>query len=121
MNYTERVENFQINDPIFIDDLYSDDIEAKSDRPLEFDVVKWSKLDKPREMLSFDFATKSFKPQMVEECCYVVAVLQWDESEEAFELHSIGMRFVEEKPSADVMQMILDFCDKKSKELTGEE
>lgn len=121
MKYTERVENYQICDPTFIDDIYSDDFEVKTDRPLQFDVVKWYKLDKPREMLCFDHATKTFKPQMVEECCYVVATLQWDEFNDDFELHSIGMRFVEEKPSADVMQMILDFCDKKFKELTEEE
>ena len=121
MNYTERVENYQICDPTYLEDLHSNDFEAKSDRALEFDVVKWYKLDKPTEMLSFNRATKTFKPEMIEECCYVVATLQWDESEDDFELHSIGMRFVEEKPSADVMQMILDFCNKKSKELTGEE
>lgn len=55
------------------------------------------------------------------EYCYSVGFLEWDDHEPCFRFRSVGLRFFEEYPPKDVIDMILDFCEKKEKEILQQE
>lgn len=91
--YTERVNGVQIRDVIWVRD--------PGKIPPKFDVVKWSTDESGREY------------------CYSIAQLEWDPHEPCFDFRSIGLRWLEDPASSDkeVIKMILDFCERVSKEL----
>lgn len=86
--YTPIVEGFQIRDITYLSD---DKNYEKNFYPTEFDIVKWNK----------DNSVKS---------CYSVGYLKWNPREPCFEFQSIGLRWIEAKPSEKVCDMILLFC-----------
>ena len=47
MNYTDRIDGYQIRDVTYID-------MPPKNVPIEYDIVKWAKLDKPYEAFSLD-------------------------------------------------------------------
>ena len=102
MDYTERVEGFQIRDVTYLG-------RPPKNAPITYDIVKWNKYDKPQRARVIQNGVDCGELD-VTEYCYSVAFLEWDAHEKWFELKSVGMRFVEAKPSEAVMDMILDFC-----------
>ena len=86
--YTPIVEGFQIRDITYLSD---DKNYEKNSYPTEFDIVKWNN----------DNSVKS---------CYSVGYLKWNPREPCFEFQSIGLRWIEAKPSEKVCDMILFFC-----------
>lgn len=114
MFYTERINGFQIADPTYIG-------LPPKDTPPTFDVIKWFKTD-PHEVCSVvrdkDGRWKTEKT-IKSEFCYVVGVIEWDQHEEDFLFRSIGLRWLEEKPTEAVVNMILKFCAEKEKEMPG--
>lgn len=112
MNYTERVDGFQITDPTYIG------LPPKDTTPT-FDIVKWVQTE-PHEVAAFE-KDKSGKwisrNKISTEYCFVVATLVWDAHETEFRLNSVLLRWLEERPTEAVIQMVLDFAEKKGKEI----
>lgn len=114
MNYTKRVEEYQIRDVTYLG-------MPPKDAPIEYDIVKWAKPDKPYEAFSLDTKTNEMTKELITEYCYSVGRLVWDKRESCFEFESIGLRWLEAKPSEAVVDMILEFAEKKAKELEVED
>lgn len=110
MRYTERVDGFQIQDVTYIG-------LPPKDAPPRFAVVKWYTHDEP--IRAIDMYTG--EEREVTESCYVVGDLVWNSHEDYFYFQSIGMRWFEEKPSEAVVQMVMDFAEKKGKEIREQE
>ena len=112
MNYTERVDGFQITDVMYIG-------LPPKDTPPRFQVVKWYDVE-PHEGWVYHKEDETWKPrwEKITEGSYAVACLEWDPHEPQFVFRSYGTRWLEEKPTEAVVKMILDFCEKKEKELT---
>lgn len=109
MNYTERVDGFQIRDICYIG-------LPPKDSPPRYDIVKWEIADPPFEALDLETG----KRKMVTEYSYTVATLEWNSKEPCFEFSSCGLRWLEAKPAQPVIDMILDFANRKEKELEME-
>lgn len=110
MNYTERIDGFQIRDVVYIG------LPPKGTPP-KFDIVKWAVADQPYEAM--DIATG--KRKMFTEYCYSVGMLVWNRKEPCFEFESVGLRWLEEKPSEAVVDIVLKFAEEKAKELEAED
>lgn len=110
MNYTERIEGYQIRDVTYIG-------LPPADTPPRYDIVKWAVADPPYEAL--DISTG--KRKMVTEHCYSVGTLVWNRKEPCFEFESVGLRWLEEKPSEAVVDMVLKFAEEKANELETED
>ena len=110
MDYTKRIEGYQIRDVTYIG-------LPPKDTPPSYDIVKWAVADPPYEAL--DISTG--KRKLVTEFCYSVGELVWNPKETCFEFESIGLRWLEEKPPEAVVDMILEFAEKKAKELENED
>lgn len=110
MKYTERIEGYQIRDVTYIG-------MPPKDTPPKYDIVKWAVAEPPYEAL--DIGTG--KRKMVTEYCYTVGTLVWNRKEPCFEFESVGLRWLEAKPSEAVVDMILEFAEKKAKELETED
>lgn len=106
MEYTPRVDGFQIRDVEYIG-------RHPKDSPIQYDIVKWEKLEEPMEVI--DHYTG--KKKMIDEYCYTVALVDWVADESWFELRGIGLRLLESRLTEAATDMILDFCDEKAKEL----
>lgn len=112
--YTERVDGFQIRDCVYLG-LPPEGI------PPRFDVVKW--YPEPNPHMGTVYYTDSHsgklvsREQMITEHCYSVGVLEWNRKEGSFDFQSIGLRWIEEKPSKEVCDMILRFCEEKEVEI----
>lgn len=98
MNYTEKVDGFQI-----VDVSYFPGFEPKYETP-RFDVVKWYQHE---PIDAVDLTTGQKKTST--ESCFVVARLVWDAHEPGFDFESIGTRWLECKPTRKVIKMIQDF------------
>jgi len=109
MNYTDRVEGFQICDPTYIG------LPPKGTPP-QYDIVKWEQ-HSPIEAV--DWETR--KKKTITESCYVVGWLKWDSREGAFDFCSCGMRWLESAPSKAVVDMVLKFAEEKAKELEAKD
>ena len=105
MNYTERVDDFQICDPTYLG-------EPPKDRPPTFDIVKWFQTE-PREVIDL----RTGKRKTSTEYCIVVAWLEWNAREPCFEFKSVGLRWLGANPTQRVIDMILEFAEKKEAEL----
>ena len=110
--YTERVDGYQIRDIAYLGKPPFDD-------PVRFDVVKWFTEEKPYmgTVLHETPIGWMTKEELITEHCYSVGVLEWNEHELDFDFHSVGLRWLEEKPSEAVVDMILKFCEEKKKEI----
>lgn len=105
VNYTDRIDNFQIRDVTYIPGF-----EPKQSAR-EFDIVKWETCS-PLEVTDGSTGEK----KIITESCYSVARLKWNEHECYFEFESVGLRWLEEQPSAAVCQVIMAFAEFKKKE-----
>ena len=112
MNYTERIEGYQIRDVTYIG-------LPPADTPPKYDIVKWVVVvaDPPYEALNITTG----KREMVTEYCYTVGTLVWNKKEPCFEFESCGLRWLEEKPSEAVVDMVWKFAEEKAKELEAED
>lgn len=93
MDYTKRIEGFQIRDITYLPGYEPKEPEHR------FDIVKW---------LNSTY-------------CYSVATLEWNDKTQDFEFKSIGMRWLKEDPSSYVHNLILTFTAFKRAEYLGEE
>ena len=57
---------------------------------------------------------------MIEECCYSIAFLEWNDEEHEFELTTFGLRILTSGLTQDAMDMILRFAEEKAKEFETE-
>ena len=112
MNYTERIDGYQIRDVTYIG-------LPPADTPPKYDIVKWEWVvaDPPYEALNITTG----KREMVTEYCYTVGTLVWNKKEPCFEFESCGLRWLEEKPPEAVVDMVLKFAEEKAKELEEED
>ena len=110
MNYTERVDGFQIRDVMYLG-------LPPADTQPKYDIVKWEKYDKPLTNVIVFKGDQVLTGQTVYESCYSVASLEWNRHEGGFDFNSVGLRWLEAKPTEAAVQMILDFAEKKGKEL----
>ena len=108
--YTPRVDGFQIRDVVYFG-------RPPKSEPIKYDIVKWYKLDEPIEVID----SRTGEKKMQDEFCYSVAFLEWNEHEPCFELRGVGIRLLESGLTQAATDMILDFCEKKAKELENEE
>lgn len=106
MDYTERVDGYQIRDVCYIG-------LPPKDTPQRYDIVKWVKANHPYE--AYDLITG--KRKKIEEYCYSIGTLEWNAKEPCFEFSSVGLRWLEENPPKKIIDMILDFVERKGKEL----
>lgn len=110
--YTGRVEGFQIRDIAYFG-------KPPVDAPIRFDIVKWIPEKKPYIGTVYHSTSIGWvsTEELISEHCYSVATLEWNDHEPCFEFHSVGLRWLEEKPSEAVINMILKFCEEKGKEI----
>lgn len=111
--YSDRVDGFQIRDIIYFG-------KPPEGVPIRFDVVKWYPEKNPyigTVYHSTESGEWEPREELISEHCYSVATLQWNGHEGGFDFASVGMRWLEEKPSFHVVDMILAFCEEKGKEL----
>ena len=114
--YTDRVDGFQIRDVCYLCD-------PPKDAPIQYDVVKWVQEKEPHfgTVLHRDENGKWYSTEeWCEEYCYTVGTLEWDAHEPWFVFKSCGLRWLEAKPSEAVIDMVLQFCEEKEKELDRE-
>ena len=110
MNYTERVEGYQIRDVVYFG-------KPPKDAPELYDIVKWNTHDKPFEAIDGTTGERI----TVTESCYTVGFLEWNRREPCFEFKSCGLRWLEENPPKEVIDMVLKFAEEKGKELEAED
>lgn len=115
MDYTERVDGFQIRDITSLLQKRKKNTPTKS-----FDIVKWERIDPPRKMFSFNDKIGKFEEKMIEECCYSIAFLEWNDEEHEFELTTFGLRILTSGLTQDAMDMIVRFAEEKAKEFETE-
>lgn len=101
--YTERIDGFQIRDVAYWG-------LPPVDAPIRFDIVKWEQTE-PRDVYSVE-KRKYIKST---EYCYSVGWLEYNEHEPCFEFHSVGLRWLECKPTQKVIDAILAFAEAQEK------
>lgn len=111
--YTDKVEDYQIWDVVYFG-------KPPKDAPIQFDIVKWYKTE-PREVIYVDMDEKICEKRMSDEYCFSVGRVVWNAHEPCFEFESVGLRWLEEKPSEKVIDMILKFCAEKEREILADE
>lgn len=113
--YTERIDGFQIRDVAYFG-------EPPADAPIQFDVVKWFPEKEPYVGTVYHSTPTGWisKDELITEHCYSVGFLEWDSHEPQFVFRSVGLRWLEEKPSEAVINMILKFCKEKEEEINEE-
>lgn len=112
-DYTDRIEGFQIRDIAYFG-------KPPIDAPIRFDIVKWVQEKNPHigtVCRLTDSGNWTAKEELITEFCYSVGTLEWDSCETCFDFKSVGLRWLEAKPSNAVVDMILDFCKRKEKEI----
>ena len=100
MEYTKRVDGFQIRDITYFCD-------PPAEPSRRYDVVKWVSCS-PHEVYSL----RQNKYITITEYCFSIGTLEWDEKESDFEFKSVGLRALEYPPTKRARKMILDFCKK---------
>ena len=114
MYYTDRVYGYQIADPTYIG-------YPPKDTPPMFDIIRWVKTD-PHEV-NEAYRDKDgewkFHKKISTEFCYVVGMVIWDSHEGDFKFESVGLRWLEENPPKQAVDMILKFCEENGKEMPG--
>lgn len=105
--YTPRVNGVQVRDCIWL---------GTPPKRIMYDVVKWEERSEPAIVVNAITGQLEYSF----ENCYSLAHLIWNPKEEGFELEGVGTRWLEEAPSKEVCDMILDFCAKTAKKLREE-
>lgn len=115
MDYTNRVDGFQIKDVSYLG------IPPK-DAPPQFDIVKWESFE-PRETTCLKRVDGKWvsEKRVISESCFSVGMLVWDRHESDFRFESVGMRWLEEKPTEAVIDMVLKFAEVMGKKIYEEE
>lgn len=103
--YSGIYKGFQIRDCNFIG-------KPPEDAKYKFDIVKWEDHD-PYTVTDWETGEKKSSSRS----CYSVATLIYNPREPDFELHSVGLRWLEEHPDEDVEDWILKWCEYKVHEL----
>ena len=116
MDYTERVDGFQIRDLT-----YFFPRKERETRIKNFDIVKWQSFDTPHKTFAYNDKTKKFEDTMVDESCYSIATLDWNEKEDDFELNPVGLRIFTSGLTQAAMDMIVRFAKEKAKELQSDD
>lgn len=118
MNYTDRVDGFQITNPTY----FTHDGLPLKPTPPTFDIVKWEQHE-PMEVTAVERVDGKWvcKKEISTESCYVVGWLEWNTHEGDFYFQSCGLRWLEAEPTKAVVQMVLDFAEKKRQEIRDEE
>lgn len=98
--YTPIVEDIQIRDINYLSCL-----DKYPENPTRFDIVKWVNCE-PFETID----GRSGIEKTIDKYCYSIGTLEWNKHEPCFEFKSIGLRWLEAKPSNKVINMILGFC-----------
>lgn len=110
MNYTERVDGFQIRDAVYL-------VTPPRHSAPQYDIVKWWK--EPNPHLGTVCAYKNGRLEtcegIVTEYCYSVGTLTWNPTRETFEFASVDLRWLQENPGEEVIQMIMDFAAERAK------
>ena len=99
--YTPRWNNFQIRDVVYIDGHIN---------PNKFDIVKWS-THEPIEVRDMETGLKKIST----ESCYTVATLDYFPVSNSFELHSCGMRFLDNYVEG-LCEWINNWCNEYTKD-----
>jgi hypothetical protein len=94
--YTPRWNNFQIRDVVYIDGHID---------PNKFAVVKWC-THEPIEVTDMETGLKKTS----KESCYTVANLEYSPEDNSFELHSCGMRFLNDYEEG-LSEWIIEWCN----------
>lgn len=100
--YTDRVDGFQIRSVHYISKNKAEDDGTK------FDIIKWESHE-PMEV----YSANEKKHITTTESCYSVAFLEWDESEDCYNLQSVGMRLLESGLTNAASEMILHFTEEQ--------
>ena len=118
MYYTDRVDGFQICDPTY----FTHDGKPLHPTPPTFDIVKWEQHE-PIKVTAAERVDGKWvcREEISTENCYVVGWLKWDTHEVCFDFESCGLRWLEANPTEAVVQMVLDFAEKKRKEIESGE
>ena len=103
MNYTERVDGFQICDITWL-------VPPDNSHPLRFDVVKWYEHEPEMQR-----SLVTGESRMVTENCCSVGTLGYNRKEGCFDFKSVGMRWIDAHPTRKVEDMLLDFVDRLEK------
>lgn len=105
MDYTARIQDYQIRDTVYFPD-------CKPQEPIrEFDIVKWYSHE-PQKATNLVTGEK----EITTESCYSIAFLKWNEDAQDFDFQSIGMRWLEEEVPAEFCRVIKAFADFKAAE-----
>lgn len=104
MDYTKRVDGIQIRDVTYLPGF------KPNPPPIEYDIVKWEKLERPVIAVRQDGQL-----EWQVDYCYSLARLEWDEREVEFKLVGVGMRFVEACPSKEACMMISKFAEEAAR------
>lgn len=106
--YTPRVDGVQVRDCVWF---------GTPSKRIMYDIVKWEKRSEP--IIVVNGFTGRLEYSF--ESCYSLAHLVWNPDEQEFEFEGVGTRWLEEAPSKEACDMILDFCAKTAKKLREEE
>lgn len=109
MEYTPRVDGFQIRDVTYLG-------KPPKDAPTKYAIVKWESCE-PTKVID----GRTGEPKIMTEYCYVVADLVWNAKEPCFEIEGVGTRLLEDRLTDAATDMILDFCKIREEELCGGE
>lgn len=108
MEYTPRVDGFQIRDVTYLG-------KPPKDAPTKYAIVKWENCE-PTKVID----GRTGEPKIMTEFCYVVADLVWNAKEPCFEIEGVGTRLLEARPSDAAIDMILNFCEMMGAKLEKE-
>ena len=105
MDYTARINGFQIRDTSYLPGYESE----KPQR--EFDIVKWEQ-HSPYEITDLITGEKKIST----ESCYSIGELVWDEHEQDFEFRSIGLRWLDAEVPMEFCRIVKAFVEFKAME-----
>ena len=97
-DYTKRVDGIQVRDCVWAS--------CPPSNKIMYDVVKWK--TRPTPTIVRNGRTGQLEYSF--ESCYSLAHLIWNPKEEEFEFEGVGTRWLEEAPSKEVCNMLLEFC-----------
>ena len=109
MIYTDIVDGYQIRDVTYIG-------LPPKDTPPRYDIVKHVDCE-PFEAIDGETGKRQTYTHFV----YSVGEVVWNAHEDDWDFRSVGTRWLEAKPSEAVVDMVLKFCEEKSKEIRGDE
>ena len=109
MTYTDIVDGYQIRDVTYIG-------LPPKDTPPRYDIVRHVDCE-PFEAVDLETGKRGTHTHYV----YSVGVVEWNRHEEDWDFRSVGTRWLVEKPSEAVVDMVLAFCEEKGREIRDED